>query len=146
LPCFVGSQFDKSALVQTIQLKTRYPFDYHRPTSSNIIMNDVMNHAIPAIGAAVGLFALGVCNDQLPGLLGQDWLGFQSAHLAAVAATLWLMPNDAVSQPKNVIGGHLVVGATGWLVAQSGMFGDMAGTAAFILAMIGMGKFCSMLT
>ena len=105
-----------------------------------------MNHAMPAVGAAVGLFALGVCNDQLPGLLGQDWLGFLSPHLAAVAATLWLMPNAPVSQPKNVVGAHLVVGAVGWLVAQSGMFGDMAGTVSFVLAMMAMGEFCAMVS
>ena len=109
-------------------------------------MNDVINHAMPAVGAAVGLFALGVCNDQLPGLLGQDWLGFLSPHLAAVAATLWLMPNAPVSQPKNVVGAHLVVGAVGWLVAQSGMFGDMAGTVSFVLAMTAMGEFCAMIS
>ena len=109
-------------------------------------MNDVINHAMPAVGAAVGLFALGVCNDQLPGLLGQDWLGFLSPHLAAVAATLWLMPNAPVSQPKNVVGAHLVVGAVGWLVAQSGMFGDMAGTVSFVLAMTAMGEFCAMMS
>ena len=109
-------------------------------------MNDVINHAMPAVGAAVGLFALGVCNDQLPGLLGQDWLGFLSPHLAAVAATLWLMPNAPVSQPKNVVGAHLVVGAVGWLVAQSGMFGDMAGTVSFVLAMMAMGEFCAMVS
>ena len=91
-------------------------------------MDDIMTHAIPAFGAALGLFALNVCNDQLPGLTGMDWLSFNSAHMAAVAATLWMFPKHEMSQPKVVVGSHLIVGMMGWIVAQSGMFGEWAET------------------
>ena len=83
---------------------------------------------MPAFGAAFGMFALGFCNDKLPELTGLDWLSFSSSHLAAVAATLWFMPEHKMSQPKTVVGAHFIMAMTSFMVGQSGMFGDFADT------------------
>ena len=91
-------------------------------------MDDILKHAMPAFGAAFGMFALGFCNDKLPELTGLDWLSFSSSHLAAVAATLWFMPEHKMSQPKTVVGAHFIMAMTSFMVGQSGMFGDFADT------------------
>mmetsp|Transcript_5539 Transcript_5539/g.8487 ORF Transcript_5539/g.8487 Transcript_5539/m.8487 type:complete len:161 (-) Transcript_5539:165-647(-) len=72
---------------------------------------------IAGLGAAISFAALHVVHDNV--LAAQD-LSCLCPPLGAVAVLLFCLPGAPASQPKAVIGGHIVAGLVGYAVVQSG--------------------------
>mmetsp|Transcript_15987 Transcript_15987/g.32155 ORF Transcript_15987/g.32155 Transcript_15987/m.32155 type:complete len:156 (-) Transcript_15987:254-721(-) len=92
-----------------------------------------MDAALPALGAALGLAALQLADDNVPDLVGLDWLGFVVPSLAATAAMMFSSSGD--SDAKSIIGGYVVAGAVAYAVSVAGIaYGE---TIAAVLTMVG---------
>lgn len=88
-----------------------------------------MDSLVAGLGAALGFAALHVANDLLP-------VGCLCPPLGAVAVLLHCLPGAPASQPKAVLGAHVVAGIVGYAVVQSGLpYGEAIAVAATITAM-----------
>ena len=79
----------------------------------------MMDDILSGLGAAFGFAALHFINDSN---LLQDYLGVTSClcpPLGAVAVLLFCMPNVPASQPKSVIGGHVIAGLVSYGIIES---------------------------
>jgi CBS-domain-containing membrane protein len=88
-------------------------------------------HIIPGLGAAFGFACLHLVDEHL---LSSRGLSCLCPPLGAVAVLLFCMPNAPASQPKAVIGGHLVAGAVAFAVVGSGVQYPEAITVAVTIA------------
>ena len=77
-----------------------------------------MESIIAGLGAAAGFAALHVANDYV---LKEMGLGCLCPPLGAVAVLLFCLPGAPASQPKAVIGAHVIAGVIGYAVLQSGV-------------------------
>eukprot|EP00562_Extubocellulus_spinifer_P005415 CAMPEP_0178520788 /NCGR_PEP_ID=MMETSP0696-20121128/27598_1 /TAXON_ID=265572 /ORGANISM="Extubocellulus spinifer, Strain CCMP396" /LENGTH=133 /DNA_ID=CAMNT_0020151683 /DNA_START=58 /DNA_END=460 /DNA_ORIENTATION=- len=102
-----------------------------------------MDAALPALGAALGLAALQLADDNVPDLVGLDWLGFVVPSLAATAAMMFASSGD--SDAKSIIGdaavltmvgqsvldmNHAPAAAYAYMTAAAAEEGDMMGALA----------------
>jgi CBS-domain-containing membrane protein len=92
-----------------------------------------MDAIIAGLGAALGFAALHVVNDTI---LAPQGLSCLCPPLGAVAVLLFCLPSAPASQPKAVIGGHIISGLIGYAVVQSGIaYGEAIAVAGTIAAM-----------
>lgn len=77
-----------------------------------------MDAVIAGVGALMGFAALHFANENL---MKKNDLSCLCPPLGAVAVLLFCMPGAPASQPKAVIGGHLVAGCVAYAVVQSGV-------------------------
>eukprot|EP00565_Helicotheca_tamesis_P009599 CAMPEP_0185729534 /NCGR_PEP_ID=MMETSP1171-20130828/6309_1 /TAXON_ID=374046 /ORGANISM="Helicotheca tamensis, Strain CCMP826" /LENGTH=152 /DNA_ID=CAMNT_0028398403 /DNA_START=98 /DNA_END=556 /DNA_ORIENTATION=+ len=93
-----------------------------------------MDAIFNGLGAALGFAALHAANDYI--FKPQD-LGCLCPPLGAVAVLLFSMPMAPASQPKAVIGGHLIAGAVSCAVVMMELpqYGEMAAVALTITLM-----------
>mmetsp|Transcript_4680 Transcript_4680/g.6939 ORF Transcript_4680/g.6939 Transcript_4680/m.6939 type:complete len:160 (+) Transcript_4680:109-588(+) len=71
---------------------------------------------LSGIGAALGFAALHVAHDQL--YVPYGGFGCLCPPLGAVAVLLFCMPGAPASQPKAVIGAHIIAGLVGYVVVN----------------------------
>jgi CBS-domain-containing membrane protein len=88
-----------------------------------------MDAILSGLGAGLGFAALHYAQDNI--LKDQD-LTCLCPPLGAVAVLLFCMPNAPASQPKAVIGGHLVAGVVAYGVLQTGVAYPEAISVAFL--------------
>jgi CBS-domain-containing membrane protein len=93
-----------------------------------------MDGIIAGLGAAAGFAALHVANDYVLKGMG---LGCLCPPLGAVAVLLFCLPGAPASQPKAVIGAHIIAGVIGYAVLQSGVaaYGEAIAVSLTIAAM-----------
>ena len=92
-----------------------------------------MDAIIAGIGAAISFAALHVVHDQI---LAPQGLSCLCPPLGAVAVLLFCLPSAPASQPKAVVGGHIVAGIVGYAVVESGiLYGEAVAVACSIAAM-----------
>ena len=92
-----------------------------------------MDAIIAGIGAAVSFAALHVVHDLI---FVPQGLSCLCPPLGAVAVLLFCLPSTPASQPKAVIGGHIVSGLVGFAVVESGiMYGEAVAVALTIALM-----------
>jgi CBS-domain-containing membrane protein len=92
-----------------------------------------MDAIIAGIGAAVSFAALHVVHDLI---LAPQGLSCLCPPLGAVAVLLFCLPSAPASQPKAVIGGHIVSGLVGFVVVESGLaYGEAVAVALTIALM-----------
>ena len=88
-----------------------------------------MDSIIAGLGAAIGFAALQVTNDYGP-------VGCLCPPLGAVAVLLFCLPGAPASQPRAVIGAHVIAGLVGYGVVQSGLpYGEALAVALTITIM-----------
>mmetsp|Transcript_37993 Transcript_37993/g.64952 ORF Transcript_37993/g.64952 Transcript_37993/m.64952 type:complete len:149 (+) Transcript_37993:104-550(+) len=73
-----------------------------------------MDSITAGLGAACGFAALQLANDHGP-------LGCLCPPLGAVAVLLFCLPGAPASQPRAVIGAHVIAGLVGYAVVESGL-------------------------
>uniref|UniRef100_A0A7S1Z0W9 HPP transmembrane region domain-containing protein n=1 Tax=Trieres chinensis TaxID=1514140 RepID=A0A7S1Z0W9_TRICV len=71
-----------------------------------------------ALGAALGFAALNVAHDKL---FAPQGLACLCPPLGAVAVLLFCLPGAPASQPKAVVGGHIIAGLVSYAVVESGI-------------------------
>ena len=92
-----------------------------------------MDAIVAGIGAAISFAALHVVHDQI---LAPQGLSCLCPPLGAVAVLLFCLPSVPASQPKAVVGGHLVAGIVGLIVVESGIkYGEAVAVACTIAGM-----------
>ena len=91
-------------------IKPKWYNSKHIKIPRNIIMDAV----IAGLGAAAGFAALQLANDYGP-------MGCLCPPLGAVAVLLFCLPGAPASQPKAVIGAHIIAGIVGYAVVESGL-------------------------
>lgn len=75
-----------------------------------------MDSLLSGLGAAFGFAALQFANDRI---LKDQGLSCLCPPLGAVAVLLFCMPTAPASQPKAVIGGHLIAGLVSYAIVES---------------------------
>mmetsp|Transcript_13586 Transcript_13586/g.31730 ORF Transcript_13586/g.31730 Transcript_13586/m.31730 type:complete len:153 (-) Transcript_13586:472-930(-) len=92
-----------------------------------------MDAIFAGIGAAISFAALHTLHDSI---LAPQGLSCLCPPLGAVAVLLYCLPGAPASQPKAVIGGHLVSGLIGFAVVESKIaYGEAVAVACTITAM-----------
>ncbi|KAL7529090.1 hypothetical protein ACHAXR_002792 [Thalassiosira sp. AJA248-18] len=92
-----------------------------------------MDSIIAGLGAATGFAALQIANDYI---LKDHGISCLCPPLGAVAVLLFCLPGAPASQPKAVIGAHVIAGVIGYAVVQSGLaYGEAIAVALTITAM-----------
>lgn len=92
-----------------------------------------MDAIVAGLGAAISFAALHVVHDQI---LAPQGLSCLCPPLGAVAVLLFCLPGAPASQPKAVVGGHIVAGIVGYAVVESGIaYGEAVAVACTIAAM-----------
>ncbi|KAL7523876.1 hypothetical protein ACHAWF_000717 [Thalassiosira exigua] len=92
-----------------------------------------MDSIVAGLGAAAGFAALHLANDSLLKFVG---LGCLCPPLGAVAVLLFCLPSAPASQPRVVIGAHVIAGAIGYGVVYFGLpYGEAVAVALTITAM-----------
>ena len=92
-----------------------------------------MDSIISGLGAAAGFAALQIANDYILKGYGMSCL---CPPLGAVAVLLFCLPGAPASQPKAVLGAHVIAGVIGYSVVQSGLpYGEAIAVASTITAM-----------
>lgn len=92
-----------------------------------------MDAIFAGIGAALSFAALHVVHDTF---LAPQGLSCLCPPLGAVAVLLYCLPGAPASQPKAVIGGHLVAGLIGYAVVESKLpYGEAIAVALTISGM-----------
>merc|ERR1719273_223444 len=124
---------------------------YRNAVSNHIISSRVNPKTIPSVdkitttmdailaglGAAISFAALHIVHDQI---LAPQGLSCLCPPLGAVAVLLFCLPGAPASQPKAVIGGHVVAGLIGYAVVESGVaYGEAVAVACTITAMSALG-------
>ena len=88
-----------------------------------------MDSIVAGLGAAVGFAALQIANDYGP-------LKCLCPPLGAVAVLLFCLPGAPASQPKAVIGAHIIAGIVGYGVVELGLpYGEAIAVVLTITAM-----------
>eukprot|EP00584_Thalassiosira_punctigera_P004772 CAMPEP_0172526690 /NCGR_PEP_ID=MMETSP1067-20121228/1544_1 /TAXON_ID=265564 ORGANISM="Thalassiosira punctigera, Strain Tpunct2005C2" /NCGR_SAMPLE_ID=MMETSP1067 /ASSEMBLY_ACC=CAM_ASM_000444 /LENGTH=148 /DNA_ID=CAMNT_0013310253 /DNA_START=44 /DNA_END=490 /DNA_ORIENTATION=- len=88
-----------------------------------------MDSIVAGLGAACGFAALHLANDRAP-------VGFLCPPLGAVAVLLFCLPGAPASQPKAVVGAHVIAGLVGYGVVQSALpYGEAIAVVLTITAM-----------
>mmetsp|Transcript_3386 Transcript_3386/g.5195 ORF Transcript_3386/g.5195 Transcript_3386/m.5195 type:complete len:160 (-) Transcript_3386:227-706(-) len=96
-----------------------------------------MEAVLAGLGAALGFAALHAANDFV--FKPQD-LGCLCPPLGAVAVLLFSMPAAPASQPKAVIGGHIIAGIVSYAIVELGIpYGELAAVATTITLMSALG-------
>lgn len=92
-----------------------------------------MDAIVAGIGAAISFAALHIVHDQV---LAPQGLSCLCPPLGAVAVLLFCLPGAPASQPKAVLGGHIVAGLVGYAVVESGIaYGEAVAVSCTIAAM-----------
>ena len=92
-----------------------------------------MDAIVAGLGAAISFAALHVVHDQI---LAPQGLSCLCPPLGAVAVLLFCLPSVPASQPKAVIGGHIVAGIVGYAVVEGGIaYGEAVAVALTITGM-----------
>lgn len=88
-----------------------------------------MDSIISGLGAATGFAALHLASQYGP-------YACLCPPLGAVAVLLFCMPGAPASQPKAVIGAHIIAGVIGYAVVESGLpYGEAVAVSLTIVAM-----------
>mmetsp|Transcript_10243 Transcript_10243/g.23989 ORF Transcript_10243/g.23989 Transcript_10243/m.23989 type:complete len:168 (-) Transcript_10243:662-1165(-) len=92
-----------------------------------------MDAIVAGIGAGISFAALHIVHDRV---LAPRGLSCLCPPLGAVAVLLFCLPSAPASQPRAVIGGHIVAGLIGYAVVESGIpYGEAVAVACTISAM-----------
>jgi len=92
-----------------------------------------MDSIIAGLSAATGFAALQIANDYILEGYGMSCL---CPPLGAVAILLFCLPGAPASQPKAVLGAHIIAGVIGYAVVQSSLpYGEAIAVALTITAM-----------
>mmetsp|Transcript_29361 Transcript_29361/g.41081 ORF Transcript_29361/g.41081 Transcript_29361/m.41081 type:complete len:163 (+) Transcript_29361:113-601(+) len=94
---------------------------------------------LSGLGAALGFAALHLTHDQV--FLPYGGFGCLCPPLGAVAVLLFCMPNAPASQPKAVIGAHIIAGLVGYAVVNFANMGAYAEATAVVLTITLMSMF-----